>query len=181
LQDEAALLAAARQLDPTALEQIHRMYYRPLYRYISMRVSNTLEVEDLTSEVFTRLLYALNEGRAPQKSLRGWLYGVASNVVNDYFRKQYRAETVEMSDDLASKDTGPLELLEKKFTKRQLIRAVRELTEDQQTVIALRFGSGLAIKEVARTMGKTEGAVKQLQARATASLARILTAGDVQL
>lgn len=180
LQEEAALLRAAHQLDKGALEQIHQRYYRPLYRYISMRVSDPLEVEDLTSEVFTRLLYALKEGKAPRKTLRGWLYSVASNIVNDYYRRQYRADIVEAGEDLASIDTGPLELLERKFTKRQLINAVMQLTEDQQSVIALRFGSGMAIRDVAKTMGKTEGAIKQLQARAIASLGRLLSERDVQ-
>lgn len=172
VQDELELLARARKLESAALAEIHDTYYGPIFRYVAFRVADRETAEDLTSEVFTRLLSALRDRNAPQNTLRGWLYGVASRVVSDHHRKRYRAPQVELNDNVMSSDEGPAETVEAMLTHEGLRRAMSELTEEQQNVIALRFGFEMPIQEVARTLGKSEGAVKQLQARAIASLAR---------
>ena len=175
MQDELALLARARALEPEALAQIHDTYYTPIFRYVAFRVNNRDAAEDLTSEVFTRLLSALRDKHAPQNTLRGWLYGVASRVVNDYHRQHYRAPEVELDELLASRESDPADVVEKMMTQDNLARALKDLTEEQQNVISLRFGYDMPIQEVARTLGKTEGAIKQLQARAIAALTRRLS------
>jgi RNA polymerase sigma-70 factor (ECF subfamily) len=175
VHDELALLARARSLDPEALAQIHETYFTPIFRYVAFRVNDRAAAEDLTSEVFTRLLSALRDKNAPQNTLRGWLYGVASRVVSDYHRQQYRAPEVELDEALASRELDPAEAVEKMMTQENLKRVMQELTEEQQNVISLRFGYDMPIQEVARTLGKTEGAIKQLQARAIAALARKLS------
>jgi RNA polymerase sigma-70 factor (ECF subfamily) len=175
VQDELALLGRARSLDPDALVQIHDTYFTPIFRYVAFRVSDRSVAEDLTSEVFTRLLSALRDKNAPQNTLRGWLYGVASRVVSDYHRQHYRAPEVELDESLASRELDPAEAVEKMMTHENLKRVMQELTEEQQNVISLRFGYDMPIQVVALTLGKTEGAVKQLQARAIATLARKLS------
>jgi len=172
VQDELALLARARRLDSDALAEIHDTYYAPIFRYIAFRVADRATAEDLTSEVFTRLLGALRDRNAPQNTLRGWLYAVAARVVSDHHRQHYRARQVELDESLESREAGPAETVEALLTREDLKRAMAELTDEQQNVIALRFGYDMPIQEVARTLGKTEGAVKQLQARAIAALAR---------
>ena len=180
MQDEAALLARARQFDTDALAQIHDSYYGPIFRYIAFRVSDRDVAEDLASEVFTRFLSALRQRTPPSSTLRGWLYGVAANVVSDHLRRRYRAPHVELDEPIASYDAGPAEVAEATLAREDLRLAMASLTEEQQHVIALRFGRELPIQEVARTIGKTEGAVKQLQARAIAALARKLMPGTVE-
>lgn len=174
MQDELALLARARSLDPEALALIHDTYYAPVFRYVAARVGDQVTAEDLTSEVFTRFLSALRDRSAPQTSLQGWLYRVASHAVNDHFRQHYRARQVDLDDNLPNGEAGPAETVEKMLDHESLRQAVTELTEDQQNVIALRYGQGLSIQEAAQIMGKNEGAIKQLQARALAALARKL-------
>ncbi|HUM71660.1 MAG TPA: sigma factor, partial [Chloroflexota bacterium] len=105
MEDELKLLARARALEEDALAEIHQTYYRAIYRYIAFRVSDQPLAEDLTSEVFTRLLSALRDKSAPQNTLRGWLYGVASRVVSDHFRQAGRAPQVELSEMVAA-ETG---------------------------------------------------------------------------
>jgi RNA polymerase sigma-70 factor (ECF subfamily) len=180
VQDEVALLARARQFDTDALAQIHDSYYGPLFRYIAFRVGDRETAEDLASEVFTRFLSALLQRNAPSATLRGWLYGVAAHVVSDHLRKRYRAPHVELDDTMVSHTAGPAEVAEAALVREDLKQAMASLTEEQQHVIALRFGRELPIQEVARAIGKTEGAVKQLQARAIAALARKLTPGTVE-
>ncbi len=180
LPDELTLLARARELDPEALSLIHETYYAAIFRYIAFRVSDRDTAEDLSSEVFARLLAALRDRRAPQTTLRGWLYGVAARVVSDYHRQAYRAPQTELDESLASDDHDPADIIENKLTQENLHHALQDLTEEQRHVLSLRFGSGLPIQEVARTLGKTEGAIKQLQARAVAALARKLAPQAVE-
>jgi RNA polymerase sigma-70 factor (ECF subfamily) len=179
VQDEQALLARARKLEAAALAEIHDVFYSPIFRYVAFRVGDRDTAEDLTSEVFTRLISALRDRHAPHNTLRGWLYGVAARVVSDHHRRRYRAPQVELDESLVSREAGPAELVDAMLTREDLDRAMAELTEEQQNVIALRFGHEMSIREVARTMDKSEGAVKQLQARAIAALARKLSPGMV--
>jgi len=175
VQDELTLLARARQLDPEALAHIHDTYYTSIFRYVAFRVGDHATAEDLTSEVFTRLLTALRDKNAPQNTLRGWLYGVAARVVSDHHRKAYRAPQVELDESLASADHDPADIVDRKMTQESVQRAMQDLTEEQRHVLSLRFGSDMPIQDVARALGKSEGAVKQLQARAVAALARKLS------
>jgi RNA polymerase sigma-70 factor, ECF subfamily len=175
VQDELTLLARARQLDPEALARIHETFYTSIFRYVAFRVGDHATAEDLTSEVFTRLLTALRDKHAPQNTLRGWLYGVAARVVSDHHRKAYRTPQVELDEELVSADHDPADIVDRKLTQESVKRAMQDLTEEQRHVLSLRFGSDLPIQEVARTLGKSEGAVKQLQARAVAALARQLS------
>lgn len=180
LAEEADLLARASRLEPDALGRVHDVYYPFIFRYTAFRVGDRETAEDLTSEVFTRLLTALHAGRAPRQTLAGWLYGVANHVVQDHFRRHERHGTAELPESLADRAPLPADQAERALVRGELHRAVAELTEEQQSVIALRFGDDLPIQEVARLIGKTEGAVKQLQARAVVQLARRLVPGSAE-
>lgn len=177
MQDELILLNRARALEQEALKEIHEMYYVPVYRYIAIRINDHETAEDLTSDVFTRLLSALRDHTAPQKTIRGWLFSVASRVVKDHYRKQYRRRHTELNESIASQAASPDQKVEMALANENLRQAVTDLTEDQQQIIALRFGYEMSIREVAHTTGKSEGAVKMLQARAIAALNRKLAPG----
>lgn len=177
MQDEFLLLNRARSLDPEALGQIHDMYYVPIYRYISYRVNEHETAEDLTSEVFTRFLSALQDKTAPQKTIKGWLFSVASNIVKDFYRKKYRHKQVALEDSVPSLVEGPAQKVESMLTNEDLRQAITQLTEEQQEIIALRFGYEMSIRDVAETTGRSEGSVKMLQARAIAALSRKMQPG----
>ena len=178
--DEAELLGRTHIQDTDALAQIHDAYYGPLFRYVSFRVSDRHTAEDLVSEVFTRFLTALRDKKAPQSTLRGWLFSVATNVVSDHHRRRYRAPQESLDEDIVSQEAGPDEIAEQAATREDLRRAVATLTGEQQHVLAMRYGQGLPIQDVARALGKTEGAIKQLQARAIAALSRKMAPGMVE-
>jgi RNA polymerase sigma-70 factor (ECF subfamily) len=170
--DENALLRKAQALDQDALAQIHEAYYGDIYRYISFRVGDLRTVEDLTSEVFTRFLAALRKRLGRPNSIRPWLYGTASRVVKEYYRGQSQRDLVALDESVAVEGMGPVQTSEEMWTRRELREAMQELTEDQKTVLSLRFGGNLSIKEVSTLMKKSEGAVKMLQLRAVSALAR---------
>ncbi len=177
--DEYTLLNRARAMDQEALAQIHETYYDSIYRYIAFRVDDPHMAEDLTSDVFLRLLNALQDKHAPQNTIRGWLYGVASNVVKEYYRKKRRANLTELDEATPHEGPGPEQHLDTALASEQLHQAIQHLTEDQQQVLALRFGYGMPIREVAATMDKSEGSVKMLQVRAVAALTRTMTQSEM--
>jgi RNA polymerase sigma-70 factor (ECF subfamily) len=174
-REEDSLLNDVRAYKQQALVEAHDRYYSAIFRYIVFKVGDQQTAEDLTGEVFLRFLDALKSHKAPRKTIRGWLYQVANHVVNDYFRKQYRRKSeLSLTWEVEGERPKPDVQLTKKVSYHDLYEAIDELTHAQQDVVALRFGFGMPIREVANTVGKSEEAVKQLQARAVASLARIL-------
>ena len=172
MSDEHELLARARCFDRDALGQIHDKYYAPLFQYALYRTGDPETAKDIASDVLMRLLEGLRAGTGPTATLAGWLFGVAARVVSDYFRRAYRAPQTELSDGLADPHATPTSLTVAALQREELRQAVATLTEEQQHVIALRFGQNMPLQQIAKMMGKTEGAVKQLQARAIAALAR---------
>jgi RNA polymerase sigma-70 factor (ECF subfamily) len=176
--DELELLNKARAFDREALALIHDRYYQSVYRYVSFRVADPQTAEDLASEVFTRFLAAIKERGTPPNTIRGWLFGAAQNVVKEQYRRQRQMNWTELDESLAGGHT-PEQRLEERMGKDELRTALAELTPEQQHVLALRFGYGLPIKDVADTVNKSEGSVKMLQARAIAALTRRLAGPGV--
>lgn len=169
------LLARARDLDEQALAAIHDQYYPTVYRYVRYRLEDEQMVEDIASEVFLRLLDTLNRRSADIRDLRAWLLGTTANLINDHLRRKYRrpVENIEDFEFLAGLD-NPSDSVEVNEQQRQIRKALRHLTSDQQQVLSLRFLLECSIEETARVMRKTEGAVKVLQFRAIASLRKFL-------
>ena len=171
------LLAQARRLEADALVQIHNTFYPELYRYVRFRLDDEQVGEDITAEVFLRLLDALDKGRGPSQKLRGWLFGTASNLVNDHLRQRYAGKIDPMSVDdvVLIGDDNPESEFEENNKQQRVRQAILELTADQQHVLALRFSEERSLRETADIMGKSVAAVKALQFRAVAALQRQLS------
>lgn len=169
---EQALLAQVRDLDQRALGQVHDRYYPEIYRYALYRTGRTEVAEDIAGEVFLRLLDALHGGRPPRTTLRGWLYGVAANLVADHFRRAPR-ESAEL-DENAAGASSPAAEAEARLRAESVRAAMRQLTAEQQETLTLRFGEGLSVEETAAALGKSVNAVKALQFRAVEALRRVL-------
>jgi RNA polymerase sigma-70 factor (ECF subfamily) len=171
--EEDDLLAAALKLDARALGAIHDRYYPDVYRYLFFKVGDSQAAEDLSSEVFMRLLDALHTNRPPQ-SLRGWLFGVANHLSADYFRQRTRRPQTELSDEMSDGLEGVDTKVMESLTNQSVRQALQQLTEEQQQVLALRFHEGRSVADTASALHKSETAVKQLQFRAVATLRRFL-------
>jgi RNA polymerase sigma-70 factor (ECF subfamily) len=174
---EKTLLERARQLDEQALSQIHSRYYPEIYRFALYRTGRSEVADDIAGEVFLRLLNALHAGRAPQVTLRGWLYGVASNLVADHFRKAPR-ESTPLNEGYAGAHSAAAEA-ELRLVRHDVRAALRQLTREQQEVLTFRFGEGFSVEETAEAMSKSVNAVKALQFRAVEALRRVLGVGEV--
>jgi RNA polymerase sigma-70 factor (ECF subfamily) len=168
--DEQTLLTGLHNLEPQAITRIHETYFPVVYRYAQYRLGDETVAEDLASETFIRLLEASHAGRGPRTSLRGWLMGTVSNLVNDYFRVVYSKPMESLQEELPSQNGNPV-LHSEQSDRQEVIRAAMlNLTPEQQHVLALRFGGCCSLAETAEIMKKNPNAIKQMQFRALKTL-----------
>jgi len=171
---DGELIRRAQAYDSTAFAEIYDCHYEGIYTYIYCRVNNTHVAEDLAAEAFLRALEGIGSFQLRGVPIAAWLYRIASNLVNDYFRVQAKQDVVTLQDELLPTDSNPSDIVERQFTYRQLQGALRELTDEQRQVVLLKFVRGLGNKEIAYVMGKPEGAIKALQHRALHTMGRFL-------
>jgi RNA polymerase sigma-70 factor (ECF subfamily) len=171
---EHTLLERARAYDADALGELYDRYAPLIYAYLYRRVHDAQLAEDLTGEVFVRVLQAIQSEQFWHTSFRGWLYRIAHNLLVDYYRKQPPAPMLALDEQLVAAQGDPDSALAEKLSRQDLLAAISQLTPNQQQVLVLRFGEELAAREVAEVMGKSVGAVEVLQHRALTALRRIL-------
>ncbi len=174
--DEAALRERAAAMDPAALAEIYDQYSARIYSYIYHRTGDGPAAEDLTGDVFVRMLDAIQQDRTWTTTLQGWLYRIAHNLVVDHFRRQSKRDGPSL-DERWMAPVSSEHTFEALFYSNQLRAAMGHLTEEQQQVIVLKFAEDLTNAQVAEVMGKTEGAVKALQHRGVAALRRVMDDG----
>ncbi len=172
--DENVLLQRARELDEAALGTIYDTYYPPLYRYIYHHIRHMQTAEDVTAEVFVRLLKSLEKGRGPKQYLQAWLYRVAYNLIVDHSRRAKHRDHAPLEEELMARDERVAAQVQQRIIKQQAYAALDELTAKQREVIILKFLEELSNREVARILQTTEGSVKSLQHRGLAALRRQL-------
>lgn len=172
--DENSTLNGLRNLDSQSIGVIYDKYFVEVYRYIRYRVSDDAIAEDIASDVFVRMLEAVQKGQGPQSNLKGWLIATASNVVNDHFRRRYRRPTEELKDSMSDLNANVHAEVDLRDQSRAVQTAYAQLTDDQQHVLALRFGQGYSLEETAQYMKKKVNAVKALQFRALNTLQRLI-------
>jgi len=169
-------LIRVQRLDTVALTNIHDRYYADVYRYVRYRLDDDQICEDITAEVFLRLLDALHKKRGPTQNIRGWLFGTASNLVNDHLRSRYNkpVESLDIDAEQLTNGDQPESTLEDSWRQQEVRHALKQLTPEQQHVLALRFADECSLDETASIMGKSVTAIKALQFRAVATLRRLL-------
>jgi RNA polymerase sigma-70 factor (ECF subfamily) len=161
-----------RDLDPQAVGAVYDEYFGEVYRYIRYRLNDDSVAEDIAGDVFVGLLEALQAGRGPHTNTKAWLLSTASHLVTDHLRRAYRRPTEPIQDEIS--DPGPTlgAQIEYREQTREFQTAYGKLTDEQQHVLALRFGQGYSLEESAAVLKKNVNAVKALQFRALAALQR---------
>ncbi|MFT4189699.1 MAG: sigma-70 family RNA polymerase sigma factor [Aeromicrobium sp.] len=169
-----ALVDLAVHGDSEAFGQLYDHYVTGVYRFIYYRVGSTQLAEDLTSETFVRGLRAINRFSWQGKDFGAWLTTIARNLITDHFKSsRSRLEIVSdaVPEGKASPPTPEDEVLV--LATNELLRAaVDELPPEQRDCVLMRFMQGLTIAQTAAALGRSEGAVKQLQLRAVRRLAK---------
>ncbi len=107
LIDDDRALAGLQDLDQQAIGAIYDKYFSEIYRYVLYRIGDPTLAEDIASDVFVRLLEAVQSGRPPNTNLKGWLIGTASHIVMDHMRKKYRRPEEEISESLPDRWPQP--------------------------------------------------------------------------
>jgi RNA polymerase sigma-70 factor (ECF subfamily) len=174
VHDEQDALEGLRNLDSQSISAVYDQYITEVYRYVRYRINDDAVAEDIASDVFLRLLEASRKNHGPDTNIKGWLIATASNVVNDYLRRQYRRPTEALSDSMPDSSTSVHTEIDLRDQNRAVRSAYEQLTEEQQHVLALRFGQGYSLEETASHLKKKVNAVKALQFRALASLQRLI-------
>jgi RNA polymerase sigma-70 factor (ECF subfamily) len=179
MPDEPAVVAlvdrAVSGRDLAAFAALYDRYLQSVYRYLYVRLGQRTEAEDLAEQVFLKAWQAIHRFQWQGKPFIAWLYQVAHNVLVDHLRRRQPSASLEglaatrsLSDESASTD------LTRVVDAELLSGALRQLTEDQQQVILLRFVGDLKTAQIARIMKKQEGAIRALQVRALLGLRRVL-------
>jgi RNA polymerase sigma-70 factor (ECF subfamily) len=172
---ERAIVDAAKTGDEAALAELYNLYFPRVYRYILARMGNPYDAEDLTEEVFLRVLDAIGRFQWREAPFSAWLFRIAHNAVISQRRKEgARGRSSPLSEALAVDSQGPEEMVENRLALNEIMKAAETLPEAQRRVISLRFAAGLTVAETARAMGKGEGNVKVIQHKAIAKLREML-------
>jgi len=180
---EEQLLNEAIRYNEAALGELYDRYEAKIYSYIYRRTGDQVLSEDLTAQVFLKMLEAIRKSNAWHSSFSGWLYRIAHNLVVDHFRRRDRQKQIPIDDApiLVATEHNPVKTSELNLNAEYLRGAIQRLTDEQAEVISLRFLEGYSINEVAKLMDKTEGAIKALQYRAVATLRQFLQREQFQL
>jgi RNA polymerase sigma-70 factor (ECF subfamily) len=170
--DEQQELKKLRELDAQTIGAVYDQYFSEIYRYVLYRIGDQTVAEDIASDVFMRLLEAVQGGRSPQTNLKGWLIGTASHAVTDHLRQKYRRPEEKISETMPDRGPSLTAEVDQREQNQIVNDAYAQLTPEQQNVLALRFGQGYSLEETAAFMKKNVNAVKALQFRALAALQR---------
>jgi RNA polymerase sigma-70 factor (ECF subfamily) len=174
-----ALVDLARAGDCEAFGLLYDHYQGAVYRFLYYRVGSHALAEDLTSETFFRALRSMSGFKWQGRDFGAWLITIARNLVADHY-KAGRTRLEMTTDDLSDHDTataGPEDDVLATLTNEALLDSLRQLAQEQQECLVLRFLQGMSIAETAKILERSEGAVKQLQLRAVRNLAKLLPEG----
>jgi len=163
---EERLLIEAAQKDPGRFAELYDQHFHRVYAYIAKRVSDRAEAQDLTAHVFHQALANLGKFKWRGAPFIAWLYRIASNALSDQRKRRMR----EVRSESNAPD-GTVEIDVEAVERRAvLFDAVQTLPADQKDVIVMRFAQDMSIRDIADHLGRSEGAVKQLQFRGLENL-----------
>jgi RNA polymerase sigma-70 factor (ECF subfamily) len=180
VQGEESLVRRAQEHDQAALTKLYEDNFDRIYRYIVIKIGDRTEAEDLAQQVFLNAIKSISSYKMKGMPFSSWLYRIAHNQIVDHLRRKSRRPTVSLDETTPAGETDPLRDVEMKLEIEAVALAAKKLTRSQQEVISLRFAAELSIAEVAKAMGKSEGAVKALQHSAVVALRRELGDGGAQ-
>jgi RNA polymerase sigma-70 factor (ECF subfamily) len=179
--EEAQLVRRAQNGDRDAFTELYHLFQPKIYRYIYFRVGSEAVAEDLTGDVFVRMVSHIDGFKYRGRPFLAWLYTIARNLITDHYRREGRATYLPLDERLVASDIDPENSASYLIRKEQLSEAMNTLTEGQRQVIWLKFFEGMDNADIAEVLDKTVGAVKALQHRALSSLSRFFTNRDASL
>ncbi|NMM64518.1 sigma-70 family RNA polymerase sigma factor [Clostridium sp. P21] len=150
-----------RQNKELDLTYIFETYYKRIYNYIYYRINSNEEAEDLTSQVFEKIMLKMDTYSKSKSPFEVWMFAIARNVVNDYFRslKKHRLFSIDKIKELISRENNPEDIVLIAETNDKLSKALKVLNSKERNMVALKFGGNLKNKEIAEILELTESNV----------------------
>lgn len=172
MDPEERLLIKRAKHDANAFGLLYERYVDRIYNYVFYRVGDNQDAQDLTARVFYRALAHMDEYHDRGAPFAAWLYRIAHNLVANWYRDKSRRRDVRLDDavTLVEKADGPDRLAEKSEERNFLLNAIRQLPGERQELLTLKFVQELSNAEIARLLGRSEGAVKSLYHRTLIAL-----------
>lgn len=167
-----------RRLKEELLARLYDEYYDKIARYISIRIGNQAEAEDIAGEVFLKALESLDSYQERGAPMQAWLFKIAHNLLVDYVRKVSKQKTIPIDTLEISDGVNMEEIVERQLQSEKLSQVMKQLTPAQREVIGLRFFAGLTSTEVGEILGKSSGAVREMQSAAVKSLRKLMYEGS---
>jgi RNA polymerase sigma-70 factor (ECF subfamily) len=174
----ATTIKRAKAGDLASIGRLYETHHLAVFRYLYYRVGDRQTAEDLTSEVFLRMVRSLAGYKDRGISFQAWLFKIAWNLTVDYFRKTSASPQLELSENLPASEAEPAAVVERRLTTEVLRWGLSRLSADQRDVVVLRFVADLPIADVARALNRSEDAVKGLQRRGLMALRTILEGSE---
>jgi RNA polymerase sigma-70 factor (ECF subfamily) len=170
--NEEKILTSASGGDREAFGELYELYVERIFNYVYYRTGNLHDAEDLTARVFQRAMNHITSYRDRGVPFSAWLYRIAHNLVANWHRDRSRRQEIPLSDVpvVPSKDERPEARLVRSQDQDSLLRYIRRLPPDRQTLLILKFVEELSNAEIGQIMGRSEGAVKSLYHRTLLSL-----------
>ena len=173
VEAEAALTRQASLGDPIAFTKLYELYIDDIYHYCYSRVGDIFEAENSTSETFTRALEALSQKHFTWqgKPLGAWLHGIAANVVHEHIRKSMKMSFIDELDHVlppnepVSEQPDMLETVIQREKQDAIWQLLKEFSVEEQQLLVLRYSYELSYAEIAKRLGRSENACKQLHYR----------------
>jgi RNA polymerase sigma-70 factor, ECF subfamily len=175
MQAAAELVAQAQQGDQMAFAALYEQYSPLVYRFLRRRLDGADEiVEDLTEDVFVKVYEKIDRYVERGLPFTAWLYRIAHNHLVDYLRSLPRMSASSLDAVAEVPERAASAAFSRVLDRQSLAPAMARLTPEQRQAVELRFIEGMSVAEAARTMGRSDEAVKKLQARALVNLRRYL-------
>jgi RNA polymerase sigma-70 factor (ECF subfamily) len=164
-QTDERLLVEAAQKDPARFADLYEIHFERVYAFIARRVADRDTAEDLTSDVFHKALANLKRFEWRGVPFGAWLLRIAVNAIVDHSKRHGPEIAVDHPPELSTRPG-----LQQVEDRARLFRLVHRLPEGQRSVVVMRFAEQKTIREIAQSLGRSEGAVKQLQFRGLENL-----------
>ncbi len=176
---EEALVKRAVQRDQVAFTTLYHNCVVQVYRHVHYRVSALADVEDITQEVFIRAWKAIDRYKFRGAPFAAWLITIARNLIADHYRAKKKLASSEKVEDFSSiAEVDPQVDAEVVLNQIYVRRAIFKLKKEKQKVILMRFIDGFSYAEIAKTLNKSEGAIRVIQYRALKELRQTLTRSE---
>jgi RNA polymerase sigma-70 factor (ECF subfamily) len=181
MKGKALLLTSLEELagrtasgDKDAFGEIYGMLVDSIFKYLYWNLGSREDAEDLTEEVFLRCLVNIESYNSKRGPFKAWAFRIAHNVMMDHHRRRGRRPQEELKEGVENGSVSTVERLEKDERTAAIRTALEELTSIQRQVIIMKYFVEMSNAEVARALGRSEGAVNAVQHRALRRMGKLI-------